>query len=67
MDIDEYFEQGTFDGTIEVTKGRQIDEFFAEKYRRVNDYFNKVDRETDKAATRARSSIRSYAPKLLTQ
>ena len=49
-----------------MLKERNIDQFFLEKYLRVNKLLEQTDKETDKAATRARSSVRNYGAKLLT-
>lgn len=64
MNVDDYFRQTAYDGVAEITKENQLNEFFRQKYQRVNNYLDHVDRESEKAAKKARSSIRNYGTKL---
>ena len=64
MNVDDYFRQTAYDGVAEITKENQLNEFFKQKYQRVNNYLDHVDRESEKAAKKARSSVRNYGTKL---
>ena len=39
-------------------------QFFAQKYERISNELQRIDKETELAATRARSSVRNYGVKL---
>lgn len=65
IDMDKYFEQTGYNGESELIKENQLTDFFKQKYYRVNNYLRQAERETEKAATKARSSIRNYGTKLL--
>ena len=63
-DIDGYFEQKEFDGDRHIDKEVNLTSFFAQKYERITNQMHKLEKETDLAATKARSSVRNYGVKL---
>ena len=64
VDIDEYFRQTKFDGAREIGKESNLDDFFKQKYIRVNNYLQTVEHKSKMAATQARSSVRNYGVRL---
>ena len=64
LDIDGYFEQKEFEGERHIDKESNLTQFFAQKYERISNELQRIDKETELAATRARSSVRNYGVKL---
>jgi hypothetical protein len=46
LNVEEYFRASFFDPRLEINKERHLDDFFKEKYKRVNNYLQKAESKT---------------------
>ena len=58
--IEQYYGQQKFDPEAEVEKEHHIDDFFYQKYKRVENYLIKAEEDAEAASKRAKSSYKNF-------